>query len=111
MQLDTLVLGFGLMDWNRLKQSSKDLPQLRGTGLKNYTLEEVRNHKSLHDCWIVLRGVVYNVSAYLAYHPGGSRIIEKFAGEECTEEFDKYHQWVNIEGLVGVLKVGFIAKK
>jgi cytochrome b involved in lipid metabolism len=100
-----------MMDWVRLKQASKDLAQLKGSKLRpDITLSEVATHKTLHDCWIVLRGVVYNIGPYLAYHPGGKNIIFKLAGTDCTAEFDKYHRWVNIEGLVGVLKVGYLAK-
>ncbi|GMH62615.1 hypothetical protein TrRE_jg2454 [Triparma retinervis] len=106
-----LAPGFGMMDWVRLKQASSDLAHLKGSPQRaSITLEEVARHCTLHDCWIVLRGAVYNIGPYLAYHPGGKDIIMKFKGRDCTKEFDKYHRWVNIEGLVGVLKVGYLAK-
>ena len=101
-----------MMDWVRLKQSAKDLAQLKGASLRtDITLSEVSAHTSPHEGWVVLRGVVYNVSPYLPYHPGGKRIVEKLVGRDITEEFDKYHRWVNIEGLIGVCKVGYLKQE
>lgn len=45
---------------------------------------------------------VYNVTPYLDYHPGGADILLKTAGKDCTALFNKYHAWVNIDGLAGV---------
>ena len=99
------------MDWNLLKSSSSDLPRLLGSPLRpSIPLSEIETHTTRNECWIILKGTVYNISSYLAYHPGGEKIIEKFGGKDCTDEFDKYHSWVNIEGLVGVLKVGYVEK-
>ncbi len=49
-----------------------------------YTREEVRTHKTRKDCWIVLHSEVYNVTAWLARHPGGGRLIEHYAGQDAT---------------------------
>jgi len=45
---------------------------------------------------------VYNLTPYLHYHPGGTDILVKTAGRDATAFFQKYHPWVNLEGLVGV---------
>jgi cytochrome-b5 reductase len=96
-----------MMDWVRLKSSSKDLPQLKGASPnRNITTTELAQHKSQYDGWIAFRGIVYNVSAYLPYHPGGKDIIVKCLGRDATKEFDKFHKWVNLNGLIGVLKIG-----
>ena len=34
-------------------------------------------------------GKVYNVSQYLAYHPGGEARLMEGAGKDCTELFNK----------------------
>jgi hypothetical protein len=57
---------------------------------------------------MILRGKVYNITPYLAYHPGGSEIMEKCLGRDGTVLFDKYHSWVNIEPLVGPLLLGYL---
>ena len=60
---------------------------------------------------MVLRGVVYNIGPYLAYHPGGKEIFSKLEllGADGTEAYDKYHSWVSIEGLIGTLAIGTVA--
>jgi cytochrome-b5 reductase len=91
---------FGLSEWNRLLQLSKDLAQRKGQPLRRITMSEVQQHKSLHDGWIVLRGKVYNLSPYIAYHPGGESILRGVLGKDATKLYDKYHRWVNEEKYV-----------
>mmetsp|Transcript_21515 Transcript_21515/g.27728 ORF Transcript_21515/g.27728 Transcript_21515/m.27728 type:complete len:154 (-) Transcript_21515:972-1433(-) len=99
--------GFSLGDWIQLKNASKDLAQRKGKPLRNISIEEVNRHNSEHDSWIILRGKVYNLTPYLHYHPGGISIFKNFYGKDCTEQFDKYHRWVNIDALIGNLLLGF----
>ncbi len=40
---------------------------------------------------MVLHGNVYDVTAFLPEHPGGSRIILQLAGRDATDEFDPIH--------------------
>lgn len=49
-----------------------------------YTREEVFQHRKKEDCWIILDGEVYNVTSWLAKHPGGPRLIRHYAGEDAT---------------------------
>ena len=75
---------------------------------KDITISEVKQHSKSYDGWIILRGKVYNITPYLAYHPGGSAIIESCLGKDATSLFDKYHSWVNIDNLVGALLIGYL---
>ena len=36
-----------------------------------YTREELRKHNSKDDAWMAIRGLVYDVTEYMKYHPGG----------------------------------------
>lgn len=100
---------FGLHDWKRLLAASGDLAQRKGQPIRrDMTVEEVASHCKNHDGWIILRGRVYNIGPYLPYHPGGVRIFKNLLGKDATAMFDKYHRWVNIEGLIGPLLLGFI---
>lgn len=49
-----------------------------------------------------LGGQVYNLTPYLQYHPGGADILVKTAGRDGTALFNRYHPWVNLEGIAGV---------
>lgn len=100
--------GFGLHDWIKLKQVTKDLAQRKGSPIRKISMQEVSQHSSEHDGWVVLRKKVYNLTPYLHYHPGGLDILRSSLGKDCTDLFDKYHRWVNVEGLIGNLLLGFL---
>lgn len=101
--------GFGLHDWMNLLRRTSDLAQRRGAPLRrDITMAEVRNHNKPYDGWMILRGKVYNISPYMAYHPGGSEVLEKVCGRDGTKLFDRYHQWVNLDGLIGPLLLGYL---
>lgn len=54
--------------------------------LGSFTKAEVAAHNSQKDCWIVVKGKVYDVSSYVEEHPGGLAIL-KNAGGDATEGF------------------------
>jgi L-lactate dehydrogenase (cytochrome) len=43
------------------------------------------------DLWIVIHGKVYDLTKFLPEHPGGPRIILKYAGQDATDAFDPIH--------------------
>ena len=91
--------GFGLSDWQRLVKASKDLAMRGEQPLRRaIPWEEIRTHNSVHDGWMVLKGNVYFISPYLAYHPGGESILKKVLGRDATLLYEKYHRWVNEDG-------------
>jgi len=55
-----------------------------------YTAEEVAKHCTKEDCWMIIRGNVYDVSSYFDYHPGGHQSLLNFAGKDGTENVE-YH--------------------
>lgn len=59
-------------------------------GTRRFTLAEIAQHSTPHDCWLIVRGKVYDVTGWAAQHPGGNMIFVK-AGGECTQLFDSYH--------------------
>jgi cytochrome b involved in lipid metabolism len=40
------------------------------------------------DCWIAVKGLVYNVTPYLKEHPGGVGAIVMNGGKDATEDFE-----------------------
>lgn len=51
------------------------------------TLEEVAQHDSFDDCWIVIYDRVYDVTHFLRKHPGGDDVIMDHAGRDATIAF------------------------
>ena len=50
--------------------------------LRKFTLAQVARHKSRTDLWVVIHGNVYNVSDFVAEHPGGEEILLEHAGSD-----------------------------
>ncbi|XP_049673664.1 cytochrome b5 reductase 4 isoform X2 [Accipiter gentilis] len=102
--------GRSLMDWIRLTKSGRDLTGLKGR-LIEVTEDELAKHNKKEDCWICIRGFVYNVTPYMEYHPGGEDELMKAAGADGTDLFDQVHRWVNYESMLKECLVGRMAVK
>ena len=71
--------------WTRQKYTEPALvePKIQ---LKAYSKEQVRQHQSADDCWLIIDSKVYDVTPYVEEHPGGTAIL-KHAGGDATEGF------------------------
>lgn len=100
-----LKQGRSLVDWIRLAKSGADL---KGTGLRllNITSAELAKHNKPDDVWICIRGLVYNVTTYIEYHPGGADELMRGAGRDATVLFEEVHRWVNFEAMLKECLVG-----
>ncbi|MFZ5437985.1 MAG: cytochrome b5 domain-containing protein [Patescibacteria group bacterium] len=56
--------------------------------METYTLADVKEHSSASDCWLVIEGKVYDVTAYIkqGIHPGGEAILLG-CGSDASELF------------------------
>lgn len=61
------------------------------TTLSSYTLADVASHKTQADCWTVVNGDVYNVTSWIAQHPGGAQAIISMCGVDGSAGFDGQH--------------------
>lgn len=52
---------------------------------KEFTMEEVAKHNKKEDLWIVVKGVVLDVTNWLDEHPGGANALFNFMGRDATE--------------------------
>ncbi|KAI9777673.1 MAG: hypothetical protein M1835_005172 [Candelina submexicana] len=53
--------------------------------------DEVAKHNSRESCWVIVHGRAYDVTDFLPEHPGGPKIILKYAGKDATEEYEPIH--------------------
>ncbi|GLV34496.1 uncharacterized protein CBL_09744 [Carabus blaptoides fortunei] len=99
--------GHSLIDWIRLGKSGRDLT---GVGARAGTLSvsprQLAEHGDVSDAWIAIRGKVYNVTAYLPFHPGGPDELMRGAGKDATALFNEIHAWVNYESILQQCLVG-----
>lgn len=49
-----------------------------------YTWDEIKKHDKRNDCWIVVDDNVYNMTNFRKKHPGGSKVIDFYAGQDAT---------------------------
>lgn len=51
----------------------------------SFSLEEVAQHNSAQDCWIVVQGKVYNVTTVPCHGGGASTLILESCGTDATK--------------------------
>jgi len=47
----------------------------------------LKQHNKSNDAWMAINGKVYDVTAYIPYHPGGERELMRVAGRDGTKLF------------------------
>jgi cytochrome-b5 reductase len=65
-----------------------------------YTWDEVRQHTSPGDLWLVIPNKVYDVSQWMDEHPGGSAVLLQEAGKDATDAFTDIGHSLYAEGLL-----------
>ncbi|KAF7356759.1 hypothetical protein MVEN_01010900 [Mycena venus] len=56
-----------------------------------WSLNQVALHNKPTDCWVIIKNHVYDVTDFLQEHPGGSKIILKYAGGDATSAYEPIH--------------------
>ena len=87
-------------------ESSSDDDDGGGGGI---TVEEVAQHNTATDVWIIVNNKVIDVTDFLKTHPGGEAAIMAFAGKDASVEWNMIHKpdfldiWVKdkIKGEIG----------
>lgn len=73
------------------KSSAPSKPKKFEVPAKEFTMDEVAKHNKKGDLWVVVKGVVMDLSDWLEEHPGGPQAIMNFMGRDATEEFEMLH--------------------
>lgn len=71
-----------------------------------FELSEVNKHNRASDCWIVIHGRVYDVTEFMADHPGGPDAIMEYAGKDCSEPFEDTGHSASAKGMLKKYEVG-----
>lgn len=79
---------------------------LGGRGGRPVPMFELSSHNSRYDCWVAVRGQVYDVTSYLNSHPGGSDKLMQGAGRDATAMFEGVHGYVNAHAMLAHSHIG-----
>lgn len=70
-----------------------------------------QNGRKGKDAWTSYQGRIYNIGAYLDFHPGGVDELMKGAGRSSDKLFAEVHPWVNWEGMLGECLIGMLVSE
>lgn len=57
----------------------------------SYSMTQVATHSTAADCWTVINGSAYDVTAWIDRHPGGPAVIEGLCGIDGSAAFTGQH--------------------
>ena len=90
-------------------QPSPQKPPEKAPG--TYTPAEVATHGNVSSCWTSVNGNVYDVTAWISHHPGGSSAILSLCGHDGTSAFTAQHGGQRRpEQELASFKIGALAK-
>ena len=96
--------GHSPMDWAR---TSAELARTnKRSGYRNVTKSELVRHNKKTDMWMAYEGIVYDVTKYVEFHPGGVEEILRGKGRDGTALFNEVHSWVNLRNMLKSCTVG-----
>lgn len=87
-------------DWS--KETAQQMPL--------YTLEEVAKHCKEGDYWMVIDNRVYDVTNFIASHPGGREPLTHNAGLDATDQFAEVGHSANAKNKLKGLQVGVLVE-
>jgi cytochrome b involved in lipid metabolism len=58
---------------------------------RSYSKATVAKHNKASDCWTIVDGNVYNLTKFVAKHPGGRKRIIRMCGRDASAAFRGQH--------------------
>lgn len=77
-----------------------------GRSRRTYSEEEVEEHTTAEDLWLIIRGKVYDFTDYIALHPGGEAMLRN-AGRDSTTGFSGSQHPARVWDMVSLRKYFF----
>ena len=74
--------------------------------METYTLDEVNQHNTDTDCWVVIDKKVYDISEFVSQHPGGKQILVSVSGDDVTDYFYELHRKKILEEVASDYLIG-----
>ena len=87
------------------------LPPADAPVASGYAMTQVAAHATPDSCWAAIGGNVYDLTTWIARHPGGKRPIEGMCGTDATARFESKHGGSGAaKAALALLKIGELAK-
>lgn len=75
----------------------------------SFTASEVATHSSKSDCWSIVNGRVYELTEWIAQHPGGEAVIEAMCGKDASTAFSGQHAGdQTVSETIGLYEIGVL---
>ncbi|KAI1260489.1 FMN-dependent dehydrogenase-domain-containing protein [Xylariaceae sp. FL1019] len=55
------------------------------------SVEEISAHRTLDDLWLVVDGMVYDLTEFAPNHPGGLAVLLQYAGRDASQAYSEIH--------------------
>ncbi len=81
--------------------------------IRQISAEEVAQHNTPEDCWLVIHGKVYDVTAFAPEHPGGGELLTDHAGkssQDVTDDFEDSEHSTAAKNKMKQFYIGDLAK-
>ena len=79
-----------LEEFNRVAMLANPFTSIPNNG-KYFTMEEIAVHDTKDDLWVVLHDRVFDITPFVAEHPGGESILLSYSGQDATNIFLEAH--------------------
>ena len=84
---------------------------MENQAIATYTVDEIKTHNTNGDCWLIIEGKVYDISKYMAKHPGGFEIlVENSNGKDATQEYIDADHSKRAREMLNTYYIGDVAK-
>ncbi|KAB5583136.1 cytochrome b5-like heme/steroid binding domain-containing protein [Coniochaeta sp. 2T2.1] len=76
-----------------------------------YTYQDVAEHNTKKDIFVVIHDVVYDATKFIDEHPGGEEVLLDVGGQDATEAFEDVGHSDEARETLEALKVGTLKRK
>ncbi|KAK5661953.1 hypothetical protein OQA88_10063 [Cercophora sp. LCS_1] len=78
---------------------------------QEFTYQDVAEHNTKKDLYLVIHDVVYDASKFVDEHPGGEEVLLDVAGQDSTEAFEDVGHSDEARETLEAMKVGTLKRK
>lgn len=72
---------------------------------------KIAEHNTESDCWVIYKNNVYDVTSYMASHPGGKQAIIPYCGQDMTAAFDGMSgHGIDARSILNGLEIGVVTE-